>query len=204
MCPTHPAPAVAWAAVMSGQQPGPGTRRSTANHGSVAVETALLLPVLLTVLLGIVEVGMLIQSQVGAAAAARAAVRAGSAASVSADDPLVVAKAALSGGLGVTAEEVDEIWVYRPRGLNPDDSVQAPTVECAQDCVRITIDPFGAPQWAGGNWSEPSPIVCSGSDGYLGVRIFMTRRSLSVGFGLPDKVSSHAVMRYEPRLERGC
>jgi Flp pilus assembly protein TadG len=54
-----------------------GGRRSATQAGSVALEFAILLPFLLMVLVGIVEVGLMIYDKAALAAAARAAARAG-------------------------------------------------------------------------------------------------------------------------------
>lgn len=194
-----------WAPKVCGspaRSPDPGTSRVDDDCGALAIEAALLLPLLMAILLGLVDVGAMVHTKVAAAAAARAAVRAGTSSSTAADDPLAVARAAMTSGLGVTTSEVAEMWVYRP--VAADLAAVGPPAQCADRCVRIGMDPQGQPFIAEGAWpAEPVPS-CASEPAHLGIRIVLARHSLAPGLNLPERIGAHAVMRYEPRTGRSC
>lgn len=178
--------------------PNPGTRGVCAQSGAVAVEAGMLLPLLLTVLLAIVEVGAFIHAHVGTAAGARAAVRAGTSTAAS-DDPLAVARVALHSGLGVGSADIVELWVYRT-----DLSSYSVPTDCVTACVRIGINNLGDAVWLGGHWPPLSESLCANTNEHLGVRVVTSHTGITTRTFLPDRTSTHAVMRYEPRTLRDC
>lgn len=197
-----------------GVRPGtwlPGTwlsRRPSASNsaqrGAVAVEAAIIVPLLLTMLLGIIDLSVMLHSQVGLSSAARAGAR------VASSEPRMTgftdhaASAALRSGLGVAWSQVDEIWVYRanPAGF-PGSVTSFPSV-CPERCVRYRVSPSGTPVAIQGSWPSNTIDACIGTADDVGVRIVARHRSVAGGLVPSGLMSQYAVMRFEPTVNGRC
>lgn len=180
---------------------------AVAQRGAVAVEAALVVPLVVTVLLGVIELASLLHGQVGLAAAARSAARVGSSEprlAGFADDAVA---AALSSGTGVALSDIDEVWVYRAnsRGFPGAEQATGFPAQCPSECLRYRPEGTGAVVFDGA-WAAEQIDACVGTADALGVRIVATHRALSAGLIPATRLSEHAVMRFEPsvRADQPC
>lgn len=181
-----------------------GCGRRTSERGAVAVEAALVLPLIVTMLLGIIDLGVLVHANVGSAAAVRAGAR------VASSEPRMsgfaehAAAATLRAGTGLAWSDVEEIWVYRSNASGyPGTSSGFPSW-CPARCVRYRVSSTGQPVFFQGSWSHTSVDACIGTADDVGVRILARHRALSGGVLGSTRISQHAVMRFEPVVSGRC
>lgn len=207
---TRPA---SWAALGPASEPaeGPATadrrhRRGTQaglgqDNGAVAVEAALVLPVLLLCLFGIVDAANLVAAQAGWGAAARSAVRSAAmlprdAAFADAATGAVLAAAGLSRRAALL-----EVWVYRANSRGyPGSDPAAAFATCATACLRMayraTTNTFVRVE---GSWPPTSIAACAPRPDAVGIRVVARHESLASTIRAgPSVVDRRAVMAFEP------
>lgn len=98
-----------------GSDPGPGTtgRRGRGERGAVLVETAILLPLILLLVFGIIEFSALYQSAAQVTDGTRASARTGSALARDEGYAVKIADAATSALSKMPSTSPEEIWIYR-------------------------------------------------------------------------------------------
>ncbi len=149
------------------------TRRRD-DRGAVAVEFALTLPLLLTFLLGTVELGLYMKDYISMSSSVRAGARTASAApgagpamcGASKCSPLrpAFAQAAAdtmqTAGMAMNADDVQWIMVYMANSDGyPTGSTKAsfPPAACPSSCVKYTWDPVGNKfVFSSGSWDSAS------------------------------------------------
>lgn len=164
------------------------------------MEAALIVPLLVSMLLGIIDLALVLNSQVGLSAAARSAVR------VASSEPRTpgfadhAAAAALRSGLGMALSQVEEIWVYRANAAGyPGTEVDFPEV-CPDSCVRYQVSATGEPVVLQGSWPAEAINACVGTADDVGVRIVGRHRAVAVNLVPAGRISQYAVMRFEPTI----
>lgn len=196
-------------------------------RGAAAVEAALVTPVLLLMVFGIIEMAFLMKDNVAVASASRVGARIASAAP-NAGEALcdgevpcapgttprfaqLAADAMQTNGNALPTDQVDEIWIYDANDDGfPNAATSMETATCATQCVRyVWSEARGAFRYGGGAWSEVATDVCATEGRRVGVRL-MTTHPWVVGFklwpGFPDSlpVDDHAVMSFEPLTVEEC
>lgn len=173
-------------------------------RGAVAVEAALVVPLIVTMLLGIIDLGVLVHANVGTAAAVRSGAR------VASSEPRMVgfaehgAAASLRAGTGLAWSDIEEIWVYRANTSGfPGTSTGFPSY-CPSRCIRYRVNTSGQPVVYQGSWAASSIDACVGTAEDVGVRILARHRALAGGVLGPTRISQHAVMRFEPVITDRC
>jgi hypothetical protein len=169
------------------------------DSGAVAVEAALITPLLLFLVLGIIEFTLLLKDDVAVAASVRAGARTASAEPRTngfTDDAAAQMDRAVA-SLDSDGLKAGELWVFHagPTGDPPD--------SCSVDCVRYT--------WSGtrfvrasGSWDPLSinacPIDPEHPDGPDAVGVFLRyRHSFLTGlFGGGLTISDTSVLNFEP------
>jgi hypothetical protein len=170
----------------------------------VAVEAAIVVPLLVSMLLGIIDLAMMLNSQVGLSAAARSAAR------VASSEPRMpgfadhAAAAALRSGLGMSLSQVEEIWVYRANASGyPGGAMEFPA-ECPERCIRYRVSASGTPEVMQGAWDAASIDACVGTADDVGVRIVGHHQAVVVDLVPSGRISQYAVMRFEPTISGRC
>ncbi len=179
-----------------------GARRE---RGAVAVEAALVTPLLFALIFGIIEFGMLFKDWLAVSNAVRAGVRIASAeprvSTFATDAAADVARE----GSALTMVGLEELWVYnaKPDGtpVGGDDRFAT-----CSECVRFT--------WSGeefvvasDTWAASTHNSCQSDPDRMSVGVFMRYEHDSVTNWILDgfDISDHAVMSFEPiPLTRGC
>lgn len=172
------------------------------------VEAAFILPVLLLVVFGIVEYGLVFKDSLTVSAATRAGARAASA-RPHAEAYLPEATAAVTSALraALPDESIEYLTVYRadPSDGSPFGGTSDDFTTCATSCQVFA---WRAGAWAdvGGSWTFDTQMACA-STGTDDVGVFVQARHPWVTGLLPGKgptLREHAVMRFEPLPTEAC
>ena len=160
-----------------------GRRRVFGERGGSAVEAALVTPVVMALLFGIVEMGFLFKDYLAVAGAVRAGVRIASANPRNATFAQTAAdKVARTGG-AANLSDVTELWVYKV-SAGTDKPVGFTTFADCTVCVKFRWDgaKFVLKTGGGESWPATSQNACS---------------STSVG-GPPDRIGVYLKLKHDP------
>ena len=173
------------------------------DDGAAAVEAALIIPLLMLLLFGIIDMSLLLRDHVAATSLVRAGARTASALprapSLVEDTVAAMEKA----GSALPKDSYEELWVYRAtdEGYPLGNSASNPFAACGTDCVRYSWnegrDTFGR---ISGNWDPYSINACPGDPGAMAVGVYLrANHDFVTGiFGSGTSVSDHAVLKFEP------
>jgi Flp pilus assembly protein TadG len=181
--------------------------RRCADRGAVAVEAALILPMLIVLALGIAEFGLLAKNWLSATSAVRAGVRVASAEpgqTTFATDAAAQVATALRDFPGAddtnpATNPIVGLWVYKAgAGGLPDSG----TFQGCTTCVRFNWNAatlaFNTPGY--NNWAASSHHSCPGDAAHDSVGVFLQlRHDAATGlFFQTWDIGEHAVMALEP------
>ena len=178
------------------------------DRGAVAVEAALIVPLLFLLLFGIVDTALWLRDVSAVASAVRHGARIASAEPRRATMPADVASAVA--GSALSTDTLEELWVYQagPTGYPLGTTSLA---SCPTRCVRMrwsrALRRFTA--IGGSGWSPTTVNACVGDPRamsvgvYLRVRHVMAFSALLGGAGV-RVVGDRAVMKFEPLPARSC
>lgn len=176
--------------------------------GAVAIEAALIFPILVLIMFGVIEFSLMLRDHVSLTAAARSGVRTASAepriATFDADAAAALARA----GVAMPMSSIDEMWVYESNvagyptnGGSQVASTPTTFTTCTTRCVKFTYDPVSKSfTKTAGSWASTLINACPGDVGMTSVGIYVkARHSFVTGlFGTTVSMADHAVMRFEP------
>lgn len=197
------------------------------DSGAVAVEAALVLPIIAMMLFGIIEVTLLIRDDVALTSASRTGARVASAAAgagpgvcetgpeappcTPASSPALAQAAADAiqrAGSAMPHDAIDYILVYKANSAGapgPEGSTSVPS-SCAgvADCVkfvwRASADTF---RYDSGAWDSRTINGCVNESDTLGVYIHATHEPVTGLFGSIG-LDDRAVMKFEPLSDDTC
>lgn len=171
------------------------------------METALVTPVLVFVLLGIIELPMLVRDYVAVTSAARTGARVGSAAPAATAPTAsgfvqLAADAVGSSGGGLPDGALKSVMVYKANsGGYPGSLTSMPTTCGAiSNCVTLTwSDVTRTFTVSGGSWASSTVNACFPTNvDSIGVGVVADHQFLSGLIGTSLTMSDHAVMNFEP------
>lgn len=159
-----------------------GGQRKSRERGSAAVEAAIVTPLVMALMFGIVELGFLFKDYLAAAGAVRAGVRIASATPRNSTFAQVAAnRVALTGG-AMNLNDVQQLWVYKVDPLDPAANKPLDFSDFSDCTVCVKF------HWDGDsfvvdsdNWSADSQNACSSS-------------SLS---GPPDRIGVYLKLKHD-------
>ena len=200
-----------------------GATRS--ERGAVVVEAALVTPLLLVLLLGIMEMSMLMRDVVSVSSSARVGARMASTAAgagpgtCKAGDPVctpqkapkvaqMAADAIQTAGSAMPKDSIDYILVYQANS----DGYPVPTGNktldvCSTNCVKyVWDDPTDKFQYAGGSWDSKSINACLNDPGLMSVGVAVRAHHdwVTGFFGKGVNLSERTVMQFEPLDNASC
>lgn len=195
--------------------------RHRGDGGAVAVEAAIITPVLLLIVFGIIEFTLLLKDNLAVSSSVRAGARTGSSLPRFENATTDFAKeAADQVARSSAALEMDkagvELWVYdaEPNGLPPSGSFSAGS--CNTRCVRFTFTydnakrQYVAVRSGGGGWAASTINACPGDPGQDSIGAFLRYpHGFVTGlFGAEVTLSDKSVMVFEPYVPKiqgeGC
>jgi hypothetical protein len=200
----------------------------------VAVEAALVLPLLFTMMFGIIELTLMVRDNIAVASAARVGVRAATTTAAvmsgpgncSYADPTtgavchadsnpapglaeLAADAIEASGQSMNKDTIDYILVYKANAdgyPGPDSNRTMPT-SCAgySSCVKFTwIETAGAFRFTSGTWSSKTVNACAGQSDAVGVYLHITHHFLTGLFPAKVGLDDRAVGKFEPLPPDSC
>jgi hypothetical protein len=196
-------------------------RSRAGQRGAVAVETALVTPVLIIVLLGIIELPMLIRDYVAVTSAARTGARVAAAEPgclptianpCPATDPApfgqLAADAVTRNGTALPAQSIRYILVYKANADGYPGALSSMPSSCAgvTSCLAYTWNATsGAFAPSGGSWDRQTVNACFPTNvDSVGVQVVADHEFLSGLLGTSLTMSEHAVMNFEPLPIGSC
>lgn len=197
-------------------------------RGAVAVEAALVLPILFTVLFGIVDLSMLVRDEISTTSATRVAARiaatgAGAGPGTCPTGPnapvctpesspalaQAAADAIQRSGMSMPKESIDYILVYKANDDGYPGSADEDTAltSCAgfPACVMFIWDKDASKfRFDSGAWDSKTIAACLNSSDMVGVYMAATHDWASGVFGSSIGVADRAVSRFEPLDPQTC
>ena len=192
----------------------------------MAVEAALVLPLLFTMLFGIVDLSLLVRDEVSTTSATRIAARiaatgAGSGPGTCETGPdappctpesspalaQAAADAVQRSGMSMPKESIDYILIYKANDAGFPGSLTAMPSSCdgVSQCVmfkwNITLGKF---KFKTGAWDSKSINGCLNQSDMVGIYLHATHDWASGIFGSAITVDDHAVSRFEPLDPQTC
>lgn len=201
--------------------------RSRSERGAVVVEAALVTPILMALLLGIIEMALLMKDDVALTSAVRNGGRIASAnadagpGGIAADDGTctspctpanapalaqLAANAIQSAGTALPRDSIVELWIYKANDKGyPGSSGQTQWL-CGTDCVRYkwqaNRDQF---RYVGGTWKSSQINACANNNpDAVGVYMKARHQFLTGFFTNAVDIEDHAVFTFEPLPTLSC
>jgi Flp pilus assembly protein TadG len=182
-----------------------GRRGPDAERGAAAVELALILPVLLLLLFGVLEWSLVLRDDLTIASATRTGARTASALPRSPDFAEATAQAVATAVGALPDDAVEELWIYAA-GANGRPVGRSDFADCTT-CVKFRWDGSTRAflRIAGSTWDPATQNACAGQSDAVGVRL-QVRHDFVAGFGARTmRLTDHTVMRLEPiPVLQGC
>lgn len=174
-------------------------------RGSVAVEAAIIFPLLVTLTFGIIEFALLMRDHVATTSLVRAGARTASA--LPRDPALIVNTVAAmeKAGSALPKDSYEELWIYRANdngfpGAAGNDNFEPS--DCAANCVRYAWNAAGDSfeQVSGTSWPVTNINACPGDPDADAVGVYLKANHtwLTGLFFDETTVGDRAVLRFEP------
>ncbi len=201
-------------------------RRHSGERGAVAIEAALIFPLLILLVFGIIEWSLVLKDQVELTSVARAGARTGS--SLSPDRPFVppsptsptltrqVVDSLVSASSSLPPDTIDYVMVYKANKHGypgPDsNSTDMSCVGAGTTCDTYVWDPTlnsGTGDFrntAGTPWTGSDVNACQGEATMTNIGVYAraTHKMITGLFGSEQKLTAYTVMRFEPRPPGAC
>jgi Flp pilus assembly pilin Flp len=185
--------------------PPSGRRHLGDEDGAAMVEFALVLPLLLLLLFGIIEWSFVFRDSLTVASATRAGARTASAMPRNATFADSTARAVATAIDALPDDAVQELWVYKagPTGMPVGRTDFASCTSCVR--YRWDGDADRFVRQSGATWDPTSQDACAGETDAVGIWLKVHHRFLTSFFGPDMDLTDHTVMNLEPiPILQGC
>lgn len=189
---------------------GPAPRRAHGDDGAAMVEAAIVMPLLMLLVFGIIEWGLAFLTATSTNSAARAGARTASALTLNttyADQARLAVESNLSGALPFATPL--EMWVYEVPYTNPAGS-PFPSGQtswtCGANCIKYTWDGTHF-VFNSGSWPAASMVVCGVPPNQfdsVGIYLKVRHNFVTNFFGASKDIAEHTIMRLEPQPADSC
>jgi hypothetical protein len=174
-------------------------RRRGADRGSVAVEAALVIPVLLLLIIGLLEFGLVFKDQLAVTSAVRAGARIAAAepryANFAADAAAAVAKE----GSAIDMSGVRALWVYQADTSGHPVGAGGSFGSCSTNCIKfVWNNATKAFVQNSGSWPAVNQNACQGQQDSIGVYLQVNHSAVTTLIFSTLGLDSYTVMRLEP------
>jgi hypothetical protein len=198
-------------------------------RGAVVVEAALVTPLLMALLLGIIEMALLMKDDVALTSAVRNGGRIASANAAAgpggvseggdcltpcspANAPMfaqIAANAIQSAGTALPKDSIQELWIYKANDKGFPGANGSTVMTCGTNCVKYkwvpSKDQF---RYFSGSWISSTVNACANSTApaidVLGVYMLAKHDFVSGFFGQSVNIDDHAVFTFEPLPTLTC
>jgi hypothetical protein len=177
-----------------------GRLRNVKDRGAVAVEAAIITPILLLLLIGILEFGFAYKDQLAITSAVRAGARIASAEPRSASFATDAAAQVAREGAALDLSDVKALWVYQADATGHPEGAGGTFNSCSTNCIQFAwSSASGGFVTSGGSWPATSQDACAGEENSIGVYLAYNHDPLThVIFGNTITLSSYTSMVLEP------
>jgi Flp pilus assembly protein TadG len=173
-------------------------------RGAVAVEFALLLPLLVVLSFGIIEFSSAYHDESVASDAARAGARVGSAMATQGGMPAAVVSAVNSAVSSLPNDVPKELWIYQANSAGYPGSGTGFT-SCSTNCIKYAYSTASKSFTGGvGSWPTTAQQVCTQPYDEIGVYVKLQHPFVTKLFGAGVTLTDHAVFRFEPVASSAC
>lgn len=174
-------------------------RADSGERGSVVVEAALITPIFIMLLIGVLEFGLAFKDQLAVTSAVRAGARMASAepriSTLAADAAAQVARE----GSALDMSTVQALWVYKADTSGHPIGAGGTFNSCGTSCIKFTWN-AGQNQFvpSGGSWLASSQNACHGEQDSVGVYLSIRHAGVTRAIFDALTLTSHTVMSLEP------
>jgi hypothetical protein len=174
-------------------------------RGAVAVEFALIAPVLVVLTFGVIEFSSAYHDSSIAADAARSAARVGSAKAMQSDFASAAAAAASSAVSTLPGGVPQELWIYKANSQGYPGSGSS-FGSCGNNCIKYSYSQGAKAfvQSGGGGWAASTQQACTQPFDEIGVYVKLNHPFVTKLFGASVTLTDHAVFRLEPVPSSQC
>ena len=200
--------------------------RARSQRGAVAVEAALVTPLLLVLLLGIIEMSLLMRDVVATSSSVRVGARMASTAAGAGPGTCIptdltctpqkapkvaqlAADAIQRAGSAMPKDQIEWILVYRANPLGYPMPENNDDLKCSSECVKYVWDSgLSTPQFRydSGSWDSRTINACVNDAGLMAVGVAMHANHpwVSGFFGDGVELEERTVMQFEPLANESC
>ena len=169
------------------------------DRGAVAVEAAIVTPVFLLLVVGIIEFGLVFKDQLAVTSAVRAGARIASAEPRISTFATDAAAQVGREGSALNMKDVNSLWVYQADASGHPMGAGGTFASCSTNCVQFAWSSAqGQFVQTGGAWASSSQNACQSTQDSVGVYLSFNHGSVTDVFFSTMKLSSYTVMRLEP------
>lgn len=166
------------------------------DRGAVAVEAAIVAPILLLLVIGIVEFGYAYKDQLTITSAVRSGARIASSMPRNTGFAQAAANAVAAESSNIDMADVEALWVYKADASgHPGSSTSF--AACTSNCIQFAWNGSAFVQTAG-SWPATSQNACVGTEDSLGVYLKFKHVGLTTTIFNSLGLNSYTVMRLEP------
>jgi hypothetical protein len=167
--------------------------RAGDERGAIAVETALVSLLLVTIMSGVIEASMLFKDSYSISSAARGGARLGSSEPVASTFAQDTAGQVANALRDLDPTRVQAIWVYKASQTT---GLPTSGTSCTSSCLKYTLNSSGAPVLSSGSWTGRSACA-GGTVDAVGVYVEYRHRSLFGRFFNNQIIAERAIMSLE-------
>ena len=174
-------------------------------RGAVAVEFAIIAPVLVALTFGVIEFSSAYHDKSIAADAARSAARVGSAKPTQSDFASAAAAAGSAAVSTLPKDVPQELWIYKANSQGYPGGGSSFS-SCGANCIKYSYSQASRSfvQSGGGGWAASSQQVCTQPYDEIGAYVKLDHKFVTKLFGAGVTLTDHAVFRLEPVASSAC
>ncbi len=182
-------------------------RRADSERGAVLVEAAFVLPVMITIMLGIFEFSLVFKDLQTTYSATRSGARIASAEARNTNYQTSTVNAVSTSLAAIPKSNWRELWIYKADSAGMPPSGNFTT--CSGKCVRYLWDNSSG-TWVkqtGSDWPATganSQYACASGPDSLGVYVKVNHPMISGMFGTTKTLTDKTVIKLEPRPATSC
>ena len=169
------------------------------DRGVTAIEAAIITPVFMLLLIGIIEFGLAFKDQLAITSAVRAGARIASAEPRYANFATDAASQVAREGSAADLSKTQALWVYKADSTGHPIGAGGTFNSCSTACVQFTWNSSSKSfVQSGGSWPATSQDACPGEEDSVGVYLKVNHSGVTNLFFSVLGLQSYTVMRLEP------